>query len=263
MADPFVAAVRAAPDDDLPRLIFADYLEERGDPRGPFIRAQIALARMPADDPRREEHVAVEAESLAAHEAEWLGDLADTLYRWWFHRGFLEVSLDIKRYLDEPNEWLDLSTVGGVLLYAPPSMPAQLLDDLAASDRAVRVRSLHLGFEWLRDAGVMALVGSPRLVHLVELDLRTNGLGDAAALALARTPFLPALRNLSLANNLIGDAGAAAIVRRSGLRRLDLTRNEVTAAGKHALAKSGGRMRVALTDCRRDRYDCTSDVRES
>lgn len=118
MADPFVAAVRAAPDDDLPRLIFADYLEERGDPRGPFIRAQIALARMPADDPRREEHVAVEAESLAAHEAEWLGDLADTLYRWWFHRGFLEVSLDIKRYLDEPNEWLDLSTVGGVLLYA-------------------------------------------------------------------------------------------------------------------------------------------------
>jgi uncharacterized protein (TIGR02996 family) len=247
MADPFVAAVRDAPDDDLPRLIYADYLEERGDPRGPFIRAQVELARADADDPQRDELAGVEAELLARHEAEWVGSLADRLYRWWFHRGFLEVSLDVKRFVREKNEWLDQPTVGGVLLYAPPSMSSHLLDELAWSIEAVRVRSLHLGFEWLRDGGVMALLDSPWLLNLVELDLRTNGLTDAAAIALARTPHLPGLRDLSLANNLIGDAGAAALVRRPGLRRLDLTRNEITAAGERALASSAGRVPVVVT----------------
>ena len=40
--DPFVAAICAEPDDDLPRLIYADWLDDRGDPRGEFIRLQLA-----------------------------------------------------------------------------------------------------------------------------------------------------------------------------------------------------------------------------
>lgn len=43
-ADSFVAAIRARPDDALPRLIFADWLDERGDPLGAFIRGQVELA---------------------------------------------------------------------------------------------------------------------------------------------------------------------------------------------------------------------------
>ncbi len=45
-------AVLASPDDDLPRLVFADYLEENGDAdRAAFIRAQIELARTPEHEP--------------------------------------------------------------------------------------------------------------------------------------------------------------------------------------------------------------------
>jgi uncharacterized protein (TIGR02996 family) len=45
-------AVLASPDDDLPRLVFADYLEETGDPdRAAFIRAQIELAKTPEYEP--------------------------------------------------------------------------------------------------------------------------------------------------------------------------------------------------------------------
>jgi uncharacterized protein (TIGR02996 family) len=45
-------AVLASPDDDLPRLVFADYLEENGDPdRAAFIRAQIELAKTPEYEP--------------------------------------------------------------------------------------------------------------------------------------------------------------------------------------------------------------------
>jgi uncharacterized protein (TIGR02996 family) len=39
------AAVYAAPDDDAPRLVLADYLLERGDPRGELIHVQCAIAR--------------------------------------------------------------------------------------------------------------------------------------------------------------------------------------------------------------------------
>lgn len=41
-----LAAILATPDDDVPRLVFADWIEERGDPNwAEFIRVQCALAR--------------------------------------------------------------------------------------------------------------------------------------------------------------------------------------------------------------------------
>src|SRR5947199_8367617 len=52
-ADGFLARVRELPDADEPRLIYADWLDEQGDPRGEFIRAQVALARLPEYDRRR------------------------------------------------------------------------------------------------------------------------------------------------------------------------------------------------------------------
>src|SRR5262245_47789794 len=41
----FLADIAADPGDDLVRLIFADWLSERGDPRGDFLRVQCELAR--------------------------------------------------------------------------------------------------------------------------------------------------------------------------------------------------------------------------
>lgn len=44
--DALLAAVLANPDDDLPRLVYADWLEEHGEPeRAEFIRVQVELAR--------------------------------------------------------------------------------------------------------------------------------------------------------------------------------------------------------------------------
>src|SRR5438093_654057 len=69
----FLAAIRNQPDDDLPRLVYADYLDERGDPRGEFIRLQIERPALPADDSRRYELAAREHELLRAHEDQWRG----------------------------------------------------------------------------------------------------------------------------------------------------------------------------------------------
>jgi uncharacterized protein (TIGR02996 family) len=43
----FIRAIIERPDDDLPRLVMADFLDERGDPRGEFIRLQVELAKLP------------------------------------------------------------------------------------------------------------------------------------------------------------------------------------------------------------------------
>ncbi len=47
-AEAFLEAIIGRPDDDGPRLAYADWLDERGDAaRAEFIRVQIALARLP------------------------------------------------------------------------------------------------------------------------------------------------------------------------------------------------------------------------
>ena len=51
--DAFIQAIVASPDDSAPRLVFADWLEERGDPRGEDIRLDCQMGALSADDPRR------------------------------------------------------------------------------------------------------------------------------------------------------------------------------------------------------------------
>lgn len=75
----FCREVAANPKDDAVRLIYADWLEERGEPRAEFIRTQITLSRgnlQPADD-----HVFAErvAELYWKHHRFWNGQI----YRHW------------------------------------------------------------------------------------------------------------------------------------------------------------------------------------
>lgn len=50
--DPFVRAMLADPENDAPRLIYADWLEERSDPRGEYLRLQCYLASLDRTDPQ-------------------------------------------------------------------------------------------------------------------------------------------------------------------------------------------------------------------
>jgi uncharacterized protein (TIGR02996 family) len=61
----FQRAMRADPDDHGPRLVFADWLEEQGDPRGELIRLTHALTHA-TDSPGRPAHEARLRELLAA-----------------------------------------------------------------------------------------------------------------------------------------------------------------------------------------------------
>jgi uncharacterized protein (TIGR02996 family) len=43
----FLQAIIESPEDDAPRLVYADWLEERGDPRGEFLRLECRLRSLP------------------------------------------------------------------------------------------------------------------------------------------------------------------------------------------------------------------------
>jgi uncharacterized protein (TIGR02996 family) len=80
-----LAAVWADPADDAPRLVYADYLQEQGDPRGEFIALQCA-ARLDAAGKARMRRLKQE------HAHKWLGPLAPAILEAQtteFERGFL------------------------------------------------------------------------------------------------------------------------------------------------------------------------------
>ena len=73
----FLKDVVTHPDDDFPRLVYADWLEEHGDPaRAAFIRAQCRLRKLGPFDPERYDLEAAEADLLPKHEKRWKKPLA-------------------------------------------------------------------------------------------------------------------------------------------------------------------------------------------
>jgi uncharacterized protein (TIGR02996 family) len=90
--DALLQAILAAPDDDAPRLAYADWLEEHYQPdRAEFIRIQCDLAKLAVADGRRAELEARERELLAKYESDWLGAIRSPWLRWQFRRGFVEA----------------------------------------------------------------------------------------------------------------------------------------------------------------------------
>jgi uncharacterized protein (TIGR02996 family) len=74
--DAFLGDIIEHPDDDAPRLIYADWLDDQGQPeRAEFIRLQCLLASLPQDDPSRPEYQERERQLLDAHKAEWAAEL--------------------------------------------------------------------------------------------------------------------------------------------------------------------------------------------
>ncbi|MBY0456116.1 MAG: TIGR02996 domain-containing protein, partial [Gemmataceae bacterium] len=75
-ATAFEAALHDNPDDVATWCAFADWLAEQGDPRGQFMQVQIALEDESRAKDERDALKAREAELLAEHQSEWLGELA-------------------------------------------------------------------------------------------------------------------------------------------------------------------------------------------
>jgi uncharacterized protein (TIGR02996 family) len=112
----FLRAIRANPDDDTLRLVFADWLDEHGEPElAEFVRVQVELEPIheQLDNPRVQELRERETVLLACNDADWLGpaaDVADTYPAFGpvFRRGLPEtVCLSLDTFLARGVELLD------------------------------------------------------------------------------------------------------------------------------------------------------------
>lgn len=206
-------AVLESPEDDGVRLIYADWLEERGDPRGEFIRLQCHLAHLPADHEDRKTLAERETTLLTEFGFAWRQRLPPILRCQPFVRGFVEqASMGTSDFLVHAEQIFSLAPI----------------------------RHLHVKYLWYDGQDFGKFVASPYLARLCTLDLSGVRAMDGDVNLLADSPHLN-LRTLILKENLIGDSGArrlAVCSRLATLTNLDLTHNEITVAGALALATS-------------------------
>jgi len=73
----FIRAIQADPHDDAPRLIYADWLEEHGDPRSEFVRTLVARAA----EPSKRKHQTRLRTLRKQFDPLWLAAIGDTAAR--------------------------------------------------------------------------------------------------------------------------------------------------------------------------------------
>ena len=270
-ADALLAAVWAAPHDDLPRLIYADFLEENGDPdRAEFVRLQIdRAARESVGDDVTDAAWAREHELLARHRAAWLGLVPGVFVAPDLHRGFpaggrhYSASEAVKLGPNRTPGLVCRLSLGwakpdglGPLLAAPvvrqaaqltlgPARPWSAADFDALSARAdclAHVTHLHLAGAAVADPDRLyrwaASLDLPRLHALSPCGHRPGG---DLLVALAASPAAGRLTELDLSGVHLTNAGLAALAGATAfarLRTLRLTSGTMSEAGLVAFLRS-------------------------
>jgi uncharacterized protein (TIGR02996 family) len=242
----FLQAIRDAPDDDTPRLVFADWLDEHGDrsavARAELFRVQCELARWVPELDRRRQLQQREAELLHRHGDEWLGVLPTLCLDYSFGRGLVQLTLSGACF-DRGSKLLAGTWVESLRVReADP-----YLDRIVSHPLLEQVTRLDLDGNGLDDEAVRALCSSPCLRHLACLDLANNRLTDRALDHLANSPHLGRLTALDVRNNRLTAAGVAALLDSSlggRLRRLEVHGNDLGASVLLALERRYPQPRV-------------------
>ncbi len=241
----FEADIIAHPDDDTPRLVLADWLEDQNDPstsaRAEFLRVQLELARLADDDPRRGPLWLRQDTLLRKHEASWLGPLHEVARGGGWRRGFLDrLTLGVRQLMDNADALFRLAPLLHLQLLRV-SQTKIPLGELAACPYFARLRGLTLSSSSLGDDKLAVLLGQANLENLQVLELAGAGAGRRALAALAGAE-MPRLRRLDLSNNPLGGALAAFCSEkvRFRLRELLLASTDLQLADFSALFRWGG-----------------------
>jgi uncharacterized protein (TIGR02996 family) len=227
------------PDDDMPRLILADWLEERGDPRGEFIRLQCQQAADESVTSLDSDLRIRGDELLREFEPQWVGSLAAHCSQWTFRRGFVEfAATTAEQFIKHGARWLAEHPLQSVAL----SVSRGDLGRLAGCPHLARLRGLSLGSHWIETSDLARLLESPHFPALRRLVMLGNHLRQEEAKLLASAAPLKHLELLDLANNSLRNAGLAALAGSPILAQLEvllLHQNEIRAIGAETLAKTG------------------------
>jgi uncharacterized protein (TIGR02996 family) len=209
-------AVIADPEDDAPRLIYADWLDENGQSqRAEFIRVQTALARMAVNDDRRPHLRRAERRLLRRWGGHWTEALRPAIVNYSFQRGFVEaVSCFADDFLSCGEPMFALAPIRSLLLTGAHHCAQQL----SQCRYLHHPLSLILYRNWLDDRDIYHLANSPFFGKVNGLNLAHNRINRPGAIALARSPYLGSLDDLYLRGNDIPRDARAELRRRFGSR---------------------------------------------
>jgi uncharacterized protein (TIGR02996 family) len=267
----FLRAAKEQSEDDTPRLVLADWLEEHGSEadvaRAALVRLQCERARLREGDPRADDLREQENTLWDRYEDAWLGPLLAVCpggehYREFDDRGLLHLSADGRKLLTraglaltatEQFAWVGgldfqkLASGGCEKLIASPILDGLTalsvrranvrgvdLIDLAQSPRLRLLRSLRFD---LVSAPVEQIASSPHLSRLRELSLPSANVHDGEVYYLAMSPHLNELRRLELRNNSLSPDAARALADCDGLPSL----TELELGGDNILGPEGAR----------------------
>lgn len=258
-------AVCENPDDDTPRLVFADWCEEHGErERAEFIRIQCELARGSVSDSRAADLRARESQLLDEFATLWAEPLRGLIHQFVFKRGFVErveMSLEapaeqivrvfevapIRRVRDQ-NQFCDFSGVVDALprmrqltglefwwLYA---FDDELLGRILTSEHLANLRTLILHHDrngnLADDEVLIAGLQSPYRSNMVELAINVDdqwrGPSDRVIRAIAESRYLGRVTKLDLSNTRMTDETIDALAAAGFFRRveqLDLARSQL------------------------------------
>ncbi|MBM3982013.1 MAG: TIGR02996 domain-containing protein [Planctomycetes bacterium] len=208
-------AIGAHPDEDTPRLAYADWLDEHDQPeRAAFVRGQIEYTQLKDDSPRRREVAFRCRQLLDAHENDWLA--AHPFGRdWHWARGFVESFTSTPEALHGADaDLFDTHPFRRLWLWE--------LNGDAAGVHLIpagnRLAALDLIGNRLNTNALKKLAKAAHLPHLRELGLMFNALRDTAIPVLCGEPFFQRLDVLRLGANPFTDEGRARLRTHFGRR---------------------------------------------
>jgi uncharacterized protein (TIGR02996 family) len=274
----FLEDIVANPDDDGPRLIYADWLEENGyAARAEFIRVQVERTTLPEWDARQVRLRLREEVLVREHGKRWKAELPRIEGVTWgeFRRGFVATAnfasfATIKASAGEcwdaaPIEAIQvrwprqgepcerLTPIAGLweLSLIENLMEPGEVDRIAASPLLSTVRALNARECSMGVDGFRRLVASPHLGNLTALRVPFNGIGNGAGGALRDAGTLNSLTELDLSDYgsygryyedpILQSVGVLALTAWPGMaqvRSLTLSGNEVGQEGLATLLRS-------------------------
>ncbi len=220
-----LAAIWEYPHEDTPRLVYADWLQEHGQPeRAEFIRVQCELAPFGEWDesPRKAELEKREQSLWKKHGKAWRAGLPTPLKTGMFHRGFPHPprqNVSAKQFLDFAAEKLRAAPLWS--FYFNEATESELA---RCPESPVLAQTRELS-SWVpipafTAEAVARLVGSPKARNLKTFSLHQKPIGDAGAVAFASSADLPNLDALYLSNTAFTDTGARRLFEWPGMERL-------------------------------------------
>lgn len=189
----FIQAIINDPHDLTARLIFADFLEEIGDPRSEMIRLQFQRAEMGRDTPGRRAVRTRELKLVKEHGC--FGDVPSLAKVLATEGGFIDaIEITVARFLKYQDEIFQKSPIRKVVFTGNSKRIAKL----AESPYLGQLSSVTLKNNSDQEADLHKLVTSDRWRRLEELDVRGDWVTSNVVDAIATAPNLAGLKSLRL-----------------------------------------------------------------